>query len=130
MYLVAWNVENWPKIYPSFEIDAYSKRKGTDPKKYHNEIEQLEKARKALPAVRRVLANIPTYMICDDHEITDDWNITKDWYENVRISTCGKQIVANGLAAYWAFQAWENVPDSFNGSFVIYISKLKYNWQF
>ena len=80
--------------------------------------------------MRRVLANIPTYIICDNHEITDDWNITKDWYENVRISTCGKQIVANGLAAYWAFQAWENVPDSFNGSFVIYISKLKYNWQF
>ena len=73
MYLVAWNVENWPKIYPSFEIAAYSKGKGTDPKKYHNEIEQLEKARKALPAVRRVLANIPTYMICDDHEITDDY---------------------------------------------------------
>ena len=47
MYLVAWNVENWPKIYPSFEIDVYSKGKGTDPKKYHDEIEQLEKARKA-----------------------------------------------------------------------------------
>ena len=48
MYLVAWNVENWPKIYPSFEIDAYSKGKGTDPKKYHNEIEQTREGTEGL----------------------------------------------------------------------------------
>jgi hypothetical protein len=39
-------------------------------------------------------------MICDDHEITDDWNITKEWVENVRASSCGMQVIANGLAAY------------------------------
>jgi hypothetical protein len=112
MHLLAWNIENWPRVYPSFDS------KDIDSKKYHDEIVQLEKARKALPAVRRVLANIPTYMICDDHEITDDWNITKEWYESVRTSSCGKQIVANGLAAYWAFQAWGNDPDSFSENFV------------
>jgi hypothetical protein len=121
MHLLAWNVENWPNLYPSIETATYAK--GMNSKKYHNEIEQLEKARKALPSVRRVLANIPTYMICDDHEITDDWNITKEWYENVRTSTCGKQIVANGLAAYWAFQAWGNDPDSFRGNFVHIITQ-------
>jgi hypothetical protein len=112
MHLLAWNVENWPSAYPSFDSEDI------DPKKYHDEMVQLEKARNALPAVRRVLANIPTYMICDDHEITDDWNITEEWYKNVRTSRCGKQIVANGLAAYWAFQAWGNDPDSFSESFV------------
>jgi hypothetical protein len=112
MHLLAWNIENWPRVYPSFDS------KGIDSKQYHDEIVQLEKARKALPAVRRVLANIPTYMICDDHEITDDWNITKEWYESVRTSSCGKQIIANGLAAYWAFQAWGNDPDSFSENFV------------
>jgi hypothetical protein len=61
-------------------------------------------------------------MICDDHEITNDWNITKEWVENVRAISCGMQVVANGLAAYWAFQAWENNPDLFDQSFVDAIS--------
>ena len=69
MYLMAWNVQNWPTSYPDI---------GTIPHQmqsvYRKEIEQLERARRVLPAVRRVLANIPTYMIFDDHEITDDWN--------------------------------------------------------
>jgi hypothetical protein len=121
MHLLAWNIENWPNTYPDFRTGNYHKDK--DLKKYHNEIEQLEKARKALPAIRRVLANIPTYMICDDHEITDDWNITKEWYEGVKTSTCGKQIVANGLVAYWAFQAWGNDPDLFDENFIQIITE-------
>jgi hypothetical protein len=57
-------------------------------------------------------------MICDDHDITDDWNITKEWVEAVKASRCGKQIVANGLAAYWAFQAWGNNPDLYKEDFI------------
>jgi hypothetical protein len=75
-----------------------------------------------MPAIRRVLANVPTYMICDDHEITDDWNITREWVEQVRTSACGTQIIANGLAAYWAFQAWGNNPSLFDQSFVDVVS--------
>lgn len=116
MHLLAWNIENWPHTYPDIENVARSKR--NDSNKSRSEIVQLEKARKALPAIRRVLANVPTYMICDDHEITDDWNITKEWYEGVKTSTCGKQIVVNGLAAYWAFQAWGNDPSLFSESFI------------
>jgi hypothetical protein len=121
MHLLAWNVENWPHTYPDFENIAHSKR--NDLNKSRSEIMQLEKARKALPAIRRILANVPTYMICDDHEITDDWNITKEWYEDVKASTCGKQIVTNGLAAYWAFQAWGNDPNLFSESFIRIITK-------
>ena len=36
-----------------------------------------------VPIVRRILANVPTYMICDDHEITDDWNLTQEWRNRV-----------------------------------------------
>ena len=32
-----------------------------------------------LPKVRRLLANVPTYMTFDDHEVTDDWNINGAW---------------------------------------------------
>jgi hypothetical protein len=77
MHLVAWNIENWPKKYPSDFKKTISQK---EQKNIDLQIEQLKQASKVLPSIRRVLANIPTYMICDDHEITDDWNITKEWY--------------------------------------------------
>jgi hypothetical protein len=124
MYLIAWNNKNWPYSFPDV-IKAISHK---EQKRYYMEIEQLEQARKALPAVRRILANIPTYMIFDDHEITDDWNITKEWHENVKSSDCGKQIVANGFAAFWAFQGWGNDVDSYNDEFIAKITEyLKKN---
>ncbi len=64
--------------------------------------------------VRRLLANIPTYMIFDDHDVTDDWNITGHWHDKVRSSPIGRRIVSNSLAAYWAFQGWGNNPDNFD----------------
>ena len=76
-----------------------------------------------LPDVRRLLANIPTYMIFDDHDVTDDWNITNAWYDQVRSSPLGQRIVANALASYWAFQGWGNAPDNFDKDLRISISQ-------
>lgn len=117
MYLLAWNVENWPERFSGITIIPHENQR-----KYQEQVRQLEKTRKDLPMVRRVLANIPTYMIFDDHEITDDWNITREWHENVKGSKCGKQVVANGLAAYWAFQGWGNDPTLFSEEFIGKIS--------
>lgn len=113
MYLLAWNVENWPDRFADITTIPRESRK-----RYGAQVRQLEKTRQDLPAVRRLLANIPTYMIFDDHEITDDWNITREWHENVRSSNLGKQVVANGLAAYWAFQGWGNDPALYNEDFI------------
>src|SRR5581483_3273240 len=77
----------------------------------------LARARAALPAVRRVLANMPTYMIFDDHDVTDDWNLTARWRDRVHASPAGRRIVANALAAYWAFQGWGNDPCRFGREF-------------
>jgi hypothetical protein len=112
MYLLAWNEENWP-----VELANPKNIQGGERRIYRGQFKFLEDSRKDLPAVRRALANIPTYMICDDHEITDDWNLTREWHENVSDSECGKQIVTNGLAAYWAFQAWGNDPSLFDDHF-------------
>jgi hypothetical protein len=120
MYLVAWNIENWPEKYPS-EFEKKFPQK--EQRNIDLQIKQLKRARSVMPAIRRVLANIPTYMICDDHEITDDWNITKEWIEGVKASKCGKQVVANGLAAYWAFQAWGNNPELYNDDFISFITE-------
>jgi hypothetical protein len=67
-------------------------------------------------AVRRVLANIPTYMICDDHEITDDWNMTLGFCKNVYSSDLGKRVIQNGLTAYALCQHWGNAPEQFDKS--------------
>jgi hypothetical protein len=67
--------------------------------------------------VRRVLANVPTYMIFDDHDVTDDWNLTARWRDRARASPAGRRIVANALAAYWAFQGWGNDPGQFGPEF-------------
>jgi hypothetical protein len=77
----------------------------------------LTRTRAALPAVRRVLANLPTYMIFDDHDVTDDWNLTGGWRDRVHASPVGRRIVANALAAYWAFQGWGNDPGQFGPEF-------------
>jgi hypothetical protein len=63
-----------------------------------------------MPRARRVLANVPTYMIFDDHDVTDDWNLTEEWRRSARASETGRRIVANALASYWAFQGWGNDP--------------------
>ena len=57
-------------------------------------------------------------MIFDDHEITDDWNITRESHQAVYESDCGKQVITNGLAAFWAFQGWGNDPNLYNDQFV------------
>jgi hypothetical protein len=129
MYLVAWNADNWPERFPTprrppvvseTEPSRFRAAQAAEQRvhAYYDQVRLLELARRALPAVRRVLANIPTYMLFDDHEITDDWNINGKWREDVKGSKAGKRIVANGLAAYWAFQAWGNDPDAFKPPFI------------
>lgn len=116
MYLVTWNRQNWPSSLDEHSVKALKNSK--EKENYYSQIKSLEQSRKNLSAIRRLFANIPTYMICDDHEITDDWNIDRKWHDSVKQSNCGSQIIANGLVAYWAFQAWGNDPDSFDENFI------------
>lgn len=105
MYLLVWSDTLWPdKSKLSKELQVF----------YDN-----------LSSVRRALANIPTYMIFDDHEITDDWNITRAWFKKTEclyfdlINTpadvtdkfYAHAVVANGVLAYALFQGWGNLGD-------------------
>ena len=73
----------------------------------------LTQFRDNLPKVRRGLANIATYMMFDDHEVTDDWNLNPAWRDRVLTSPLGRTIVRNGLVAFGLFQAWGNDPKVF-----------------
>jgi hypothetical protein len=66
--------------------------------------------------VRRALANVPTYMLFDDHEITDDWYISSKWCDQVLSKPLGRRVLQNGLLAYAVFQAWGNTPEQFEES--------------
>jgi hypothetical protein len=62
---------------------------------------------------RKVLANIPTFMMFDDHEVTDDWNADRRWADNVHgpppgAPTYWPETMADALAAYWMYQGWGN----------------------
>ena len=102
-YLLAWNASLWLLLKPFAEPATLA----------------------ALPTniatgamhARRVLANVTTYMTFDDHEVTDDWFRNEKWSDNARKHRAARQIIANGMAAYWAFQGWGNDPDAFDERF-------------
>lgn len=68
-----------------------------------------------LQHVMRALANVPTYMCFDDHEVTDDWNFTQRWVRRVMQSPAGvgTVLVRNALLSYAVFQDWGNVPTKY-----------------
>jgi hypothetical protein len=82
-------------------------------KRWDKEVKASAEFASTLGRVRRVLANIPTYMICDDHDISDDWYLNREWCDRVLSKPFGRRVVQNGLLAYALFQAWGNTPEQF-----------------
>ena len=111
MYLMVWNPEVWDKnAVEKLPKDRW--KLGTPVAADHRKAAaKVRDMYYTLPAVRRALANVPTYMIFDDHDVTDDWNLDAKWFERVSTSVQGRRVVANALAAYWLFQGWGNDPD-------------------
>lgn len=141
MYLICWGPQLWEMYREDDSFDSfadalhkgnvyfmfpdeihYSSHRKKELEQYETryteQLEQISHFRQTLSQIRRILANTPTYMICDDHDITDDWNLSLDWKESVRNSPLGRHVIANGLAAYWAFQGWGNDPERFDESFL------------
>jgi hypothetical protein len=101
MYLLAWSPSLWDYLK---ELKAQDK--STPLKKPIEEFLSAKEddVRKNMKAMCRVLANVPSYMILDDHEVSDDWPMTYEQNKEVRASAIGSWVVANGVAAYWVFQ--------------------------
>jgi hypothetical protein len=117
MYLFAWSDVLWvqPGNFPEYtDIHQKSSLFGQVEKEFKKELTCLKNFLSTLPKVRRALANIPTYMIFDDHEITDDWNLNMAWCDRVLSKPLGRRILQNGLLAYAICQAWGNTPDQFS----------------
>jgi hypothetical protein len=140
MYLFSFSPALWPETLPAFkdvfpdEFAAWNAAQQkvdqwkNDPDQsssppyvpYIKEKEDYEKQAASvanfqaqLVKVRRALANIPTYTICDDHEVTDDWYMNQEWCKRVLGQPLGRRLVRNALLAYGVFQAWGNTPEQF-----------------
>src|SRR5690348_16394410 len=122
MYLFTWSGTLWPDELPTIrDLEAAyphvpgapwraARRFAED---WRLDMDELHRFREALPAARRALANISTYMVCDDHDITDDWYLDGAWCERVLGSPLGRRVIRNGLFAYALCQAWGSDPDQF-----------------
>lgn len=126
MYLFAWSDALWPDELPALEDvrsvypDAQAAREKKEDEEHERQIWQQQVAelktfREKLPLVRRALANIASYMVCDDHDVTDDWYLDGEWCARVLGNPLGRRIVRNALYAYALCQAWGNDPEQFAG---------------
>jgi hypothetical protein len=138
MYLAVWSPRVWSalgtpdqiylpmppdfiQLWPFLDQPENAKEFGGDVRKlreaardvnsdYSVEKRNTELFRTAVPHVARALANIATYMIFDDHDVTDDWNLNKKWTNRVYSKPFGRQLVRNAVMAYAVFQGWGNDP--------------------
>ncbi|MBD2314928.1 PhoD-like phosphatase [Desertifilum sp. FACHB-1129] len=111
IYLFAWSPVLWPDTFADGETVYPNDRKQS--KRWNQEVQDLLSFRAELHKVRRALANIPTYTIFDDHDVTDDWYLNRWWCQSVLSKPLGRCVIFNGLLAYALFQAWGNTPDRF-----------------
>ena len=105
MYLFAWSDVLWvdDDLFPDF-IDVNSEHweaKNDERKAYEKEVEYIKIFAQLSKSVRRGLANIPTYMIFDDHEITDDWYLNMAWCSRILDKPLGRRILQNGMLALY-----------------------------
>ena len=78
---------------------------------YQQEQEAIEEFASGMTRVARVLANTPTYMIFDDHDVTDDWNLSAAWELDAYGHPFSARIIGNAMLGYLLFQGLGNEPE-------------------
>ena len=108
-YLLTWSSTCWKLVFA--EVDAAAAQvPSKEQQAYDTEWDILKGFVASLPHFERLLANIPTLMIFDDHDVTDDWNLTADWEKHVYGNRVTKHIIRDALVSYTLFQGWGNCP--------------------
>lgn len=114
MYLFVWSDVLWPPDLPVFKDVFPSPYTDKKRKSFNKEIGYLTTFRQDIVRVRRLLANVPSYMIADDHEVTDDWFINLHWTKQVIKNPLARRVVQNGLIGIAICQMWGNTPAAFS----------------
>jgi hypothetical protein len=67
-------------------------------------------------SVRVLLAQVPTFLMLDDHEVTDDWNFDASWVRMIHSRKdefrMWPKTLSDALVAYWMYQGWCNKAPS------------------
>lgn len=108
-YLLSWSHTCWRLVWQDVQAalkDIHSEHKP----EYERELQIMSSFMDELPKFEALLANIPTLMIFDDHDVTDDWNLTVDWEEHVYGHRVTRHIIRDALLSYVVFQGWGNTP--------------------
>jgi hypothetical protein len=113
IYLYVWSPIPWLLVPPNPPDNADRSLSKKAAQRRDAEWAELQRLVQTLGKVRRALANVPTYMIFDDHDISDDWNLNQAWCLRVLGKPLGRQVVQNAMTAYALFQAWGNTPEQF-----------------
>lgn len=117
MYFFMWSPALWGDVPTLDELEELEPAMiftvKDSPKKIEAHRTRIVDLRDGLGKVRRALANVPTYMIFDDHEVSDDWNMHRAFCNGVYGSDLGLRIVQNALVAYALCQHWGNAPEQF-----------------
>jgi hypothetical protein len=109
-YLLAWSPSCWAVSIPK---GRQIRRQRQAIRQWDEALAKMEAFVQTLPKVHRALANIPIYMIFDDHDVSDDWNLNRAWCLRVFGQPLGRRVVQNAMLAYAVFQGWGNTPQQF-----------------
>lgn len=123
VYLLSWSAVLIPDSLPTGEqyctwlqqsgLSVNDSQRKELIQQWETELIALNSFIGTLPQVRRALANVPVYTICDDHDVSDDWYLNREWSDRVLGKPLGKRIVQNAILAYALFQSWGNTPQMF-----------------
>ncbi|PHQ16042.1 hypothetical protein CLH61_06995 [Marinobacter profundi] len=105
MYLLVWSPTPWSLVTaaePVSDVDELAR--------YRREQQAIDAFRAGLPKAARALANVPVYMIFDDHDISDDWNLSALWETTAYEHPFSRRIIGNALLGYLLCQGWGNQP--------------------
>lgn len=151
-YLFVWSDVLWPPGFPDSETMIREELRRAFPneddtkrgarfddwvtgqklwkyqKSFEDDIDALARFRHTLRRVRMVLANVPTYMMWDDHDVTDDWFLSSWWTEKVLASELGRATLRGGMTAFMLCQALGNNPHDFIGDAAVPANKSALNF--
>ncbi len=124
MYLLVWSPVLWRYILLE-KSDVITLNIATAlQQRYETERICILHFASKLNKVQRALANVPVYMIFDDHDITDDWNLTRGWEESAYGHPFSRRIIGNALIAYAVFQGWGNGCDCLPNTIINRLQQL------
>ncbi|MDH2292669.1 alkaline phosphatase family protein [Cobetia sp. 10Alg 146] len=111
MYLLVWSDVPWAAL--GVELEDPSALEGHDEatrERHAREARHLARFRAGLGQVRRLLANVSSLMIFDDHDVTDDWNLSAAWEKAAYGNPFSRRIIGNALIGYLLCQGAGNAP--------------------